>query len=101
MRQNEFKYQVLHREETITSMDVWRPVGLDGNKTRSANEENPSSQETQILHVLGNTIIVVFVSFCCRAALAGRDDNRSASQSSASECGPVYLECRLEDTDQW
>ena len=64
-------------------MDVWRPVGLDGNKTRSANEENPSSQESQILHVLGNTIIVVFVSFCCRAALAGRDDTGAGGDGSS------------------
>ena len=55
-------------------MDVWRPVGLDVSLTRSANEENQSSQESQFLHVLGNTILLFFVSFCCHAALAGRDD---------------------------
>ena len=65
-------------------MDVWRPVGLDVSLTRSANEENQSSQESQFLHVLGNTILLFFVSFCCRAALAGRDDT-GAGGDGASE----------------
>ena len=32
---------------------------------------------------LGNTIVVVFVSFCCRAALAGRDDTGAGGDGSS------------------
>ena len=64
-------------------MDVWRPVGLDGIKTRSASEEIPNSQRSQFLHDLGNSILLFFVSFCCRAALAGRDDTGAGGDGSS------------------